>query len=530
MIYPNSNAGGRGVPWRLKWMYEFWGFAINGTNSTTVPGGFATPNGVLMPTNFTGGTSLLASGNDGSHTAADGSLFSGDCIFTANSSAPFTTNMANKAMVIWVPGSTSSEDSIYLITRVISSNQVAININTGGTPNPITKHPTMSARTGVYYRVVDMTAGSDALGNTTFGSSLVFNIRGSLINPGQGNVDGYSQLQISTSVSNNTFFNGTPAWVDSVQCIGASGSWDGYQIPITNATNANPTVITTAFPHGIVSGQTITITGVNGQYFANGTYIANVLSSTTFSMLSPYQASNVGAFTSSPNAVVTRGFANDGYQGAYLVGYFGGAAYSSGQTCVNMIGDQTFLITHMREQDLFQTNGRVNFYFEVPQRLYPAGNDLHPLAVMIDGFSSIITSSTTGSYGGGWVMRGYQSDGGTNLSNSSAGIRLYRTLVKAMRGDGTPDVFGQNLSSYLIGYNTTAGTIPESDGILCLPGISNQYSLARVKLRSCKFTGTHVPAYHRIGLNGEFIQIQNGVCWPWDNTIQPQQLLFYGSG
>lgn len=528
MVYPNANAGGRGLPWRLKWMYEFWGFAINGINSATIPGGFASNNGITMPTNFTGGTSLLTSGSDGSHSAVGGELFSGDCVFTATASTPFTTSMANKAMVIWVPGSNSSEDSIYLISRVISSTQVVLNINTGGTPDPTTKHPIMSARTGVYYRVVDMEAGSNSLNNTTFGNNLVFDVRGSLINPGQGNVDGYSQLQISTSVANNSFFNGTPAWVDAMISTSGSGSWDGYQVPIINVTNANPTVVTTAFPHGIVSGQTITITGVAGQYYANGTYIANVLSATTFNMLSPYQVSTIGNYTG--GGIVTRGFANDGYQSTQNIAFFGGAAYSSGQTCVNMIGDQTFLITHMREQDLFQTNGRINIYFEVPKRLYPMGNDLNPLAYMLDGFSSLITSSTTASYGGGWNMRGYQSDGGTNLTNASAGTRGYRTLVKAMRGDGTPDVFGQNLSNYLIGYNTIEGTIPQSDGILCLPGINNQFSLARVKLRSCKFTGTHVPAYHRIGLNGEFIQIQNGICWPWDGVIQPQQLLFYGSG
>jgi len=120
-------------------------------------------------------------------------------------------------------------------------------------------------------------------------------------------------------------------------------------------------------------------------------------------------------------------------------------------------------------------------------------------------------------------MRSHTSDSTTS--------RAYRSLVKAFRGDGTPDVFGRNLSDYRIGYNTVDGTIPQSDVILCLPGVTNQFSLARVKLRSVKFTGTHVPQFHRIGANGEFLQITqfSGLCWPWDNTIHLGKILFYGT-
>jgi hypothetical protein len=144
------------------------------------------------------------------------------------------------------------------------------------------------------------------------------------------------------------------------------------------------------------------------------------------------------------------------------------------------------------------------------------------------GGGSLKTNNTGGSYGGGWVMKSHESDSGGNVNGP--GMRNYRTLVKALRGDGTPDVFGQNMTNFTLGYNTIAGTVPESNGILGLPGVPGQFSLARVQLRSCIFTGTHIPAYHRLGTNGSFIQIQNGICWPWDNTIVPQQLLFYGSG
>lgn len=529
LVYPNPNSGGRGTAWRMKWMYEFWGFAINGTSSPTVPGGFASPNGIGMPTDFTGGASLLASGTDGSHTAVDGSLFSGDCTFTATASAPFTSSMAGKVLVMWVPGSGSSVDSVYLITRVISSTQIAINLNTGGTPDPITKHPTAPARSGVCYRVVDMVTGANAATlNTTFGSYLTFELNAALINPGQGNINGISQIQIATANENSSFINSNPNYQGITMAVSGTGTWDGTQVAISGASNTNPITITTTAPHGFSTGDIVDITGVLGNYSANGNWSINVTGSNTFTLVGPFQGNGIGTYTAN-TGTATRGFLNDGYQGIAYADINGGGAYTAGQTAVNMIGDPTFLITHLREQDLFQSNLRLAIYFEIPQRLYPQGNDLHPVAMLLETYNSgsLYTSSTTASYGGGWFMRSHSSDSGSN--SNTVGIRLYRTLVKAMRGDGTPDVFGQNLTDFRIGFNTVGGTVPASEAILCLPGVANQFCLGRVKLRTVRFTGTHVPAYHRIGTNGEFIQIQNGICWPWDNTIQPQQLLFYGA-
>lgn len=508
MIYANANSGGRGIPWRTKWMYEFWGFCVNGTASTTVPGGFAAVNGVNYPANFTGGTSLLASGTDGSHPAISGDLFSGDCLFTATSSAPFTLAMTGKGLVIWKPNSDSSEDSIYIITRVVSSTQVIININTGGTPNATTKHPSMTARTGVNYRVVDFEVGANA--GYVAGSFLVLQTDASSINPGQGN----SQIQFTHG--NHTFALDRS---DLITGISGTGSWNGNTLSVTGATNATPIQITTASSHGYTTGQSVSISGVAGNTNANGSWLITVNGTNTFTL-----TGSAGSGTYTSGGTVFNGFQNDGYQTVFTNSMMGGAAYSAGQTCINMIADKTFMICHLREQDIFQTNLRLAIHFEIPTRLYTQGNDLHPVAVLIETIftGSLYTSSASLSYGGGFVMRTHSAD--------PVSSRAYRTLVKAMRGDGTPDVFGQNLSDYRIGYNTVAGTIPVSDAILALTGVANQFSLARCRLRTVKFTGTHVPPHHRIGLNGEFIQLQNGICWPWDNTIMPQQLLLFGSG
>jgi len=525
LIYPEANFGnGRGTPYRMKWFYEFWGFCVNGTASTTVPGGFAANNGVVMPTNFTGGTSLMASGTDGSHPAISGELFSGDCIFTANASSPFTIDMVGKALVMWKPNSDSSEDSIYLITRVLSPTQIQININTGGIPNATTKHPSMTARTNVNYRVVDMYTGFLALYSQSVqgGKYMVIDTDASSINPGQAN----SKIQLCMRPAWSATY---PGDAQVYITLAGTGLWDGTPTAVSSVTNTTPISVTTAAPHGYETGQTVSITDVGGAVFANGSFVISVTGANTFTLDGTAGAG--GTYTS--GGTIYNGFPNDGYAGIYVANPESGAAYTGGLPSITMIADKTFAICHIREQDVFQNGNHFGFHFEIPTRLYPQGQDLHPVAFMHEAQNQgwLYTTGSTTSYGGGFRMRTHSADTST--------IRTYRTLVKSLFGDGTlafptysdsggQGTFGQRLIDYRIGYNTIAGTIPMSDAILAQTGTANQFSLARVRLRTVKFTGVHVPKHHIIGLNGEFIQMTNGICWPWDNTIIPHQLLLFG--
>jgi hypothetical protein len=71
---------------------------------------------------------------------------------------------------------------------------------------------------------------------------------------------------------------------------------------VTDATNATPIVITTDGPHYFVTGHTVTISGVNGNTAANGTWVITKLTATTFEL--DTSAGN-GDFTSSPFALAT---------------------------------------------------------------------------------------------------------------------------------------------------------------------------------------------------------------------------------
>lgn len=63
---------------------------------------------------------------------------------------------------------------------------------------------------------------------------------------------------------------------------------------ITNATVANPSVLTTNVAHGLTTGDVVLISGVLGTTTVNGIRVATVTSSTTFSV----GVAGVGAYTS----------------------------------------------------------------------------------------------------------------------------------------------------------------------------------------------------------------------------------------
>ena len=68
----------------------------------------------------------------------------------------------------------------------------------------------------------------------------------------------------------------------------------GVSKNVSGVTIANPAVITTSAAHGLFSGDTVTIASVGGATAVNGTWIATVLSDTTFSV----DVNNTNAYTS----------------------------------------------------------------------------------------------------------------------------------------------------------------------------------------------------------------------------------------
>lgn len=151
-----------------------------------------------------------------------------------------TTNMVGKLFVMWKPNSGTSEDAVYLISAVVSPNTIRINMNTGGTPDPTTNHPSFNQRSNINYRVVE--GGTAQLASSGNGNYMVmqFNPSAIGINPGQAN----SQVQV--------FGN------DSAGSIGINvspgGNWNGAAFPVTGNIQIDATGQNTSFSGGYFNG------------------------------------------------------------------------------------------------------------------------------------------------------------------------------------------------------------------------------------------------------------------------------------
>jgi hypothetical protein len=213
---PTGNSYSGPILFHLKLLYEFWGFCIHGSDDLRAPGGFATisgslaPNYLKLPTNFESGSAvLLASGSDGSTTL-------GGDIFTAPSINWTSGSLVNKYLVTWKSGSTSTDDSIYPITQIISSSSIKVDTNTGGTPFVSTSNkPFFTDRSSINFRVVDISAASQLPGLVA-GNEMILQFAASDINPGQLN----SQARLRV-------FDGTLTLSSITVSVSPSGSWNG---------------------------------------------------------------------------------------------------------------------------------------------------------------------------------------------------------------------------------------------------------------------------------------------------------------
>lgn len=196
--------------WIHKLIYEFWGFCVNGTDSLTVPGGFAS-SGIIAPTNFQSGSTLMASGSDGVTVA-------GAYVFQASSVnwTSGTNAFVGKHIVTWKSGSESTDDSVYLITKIVNSSSIMVDITNGGTPFTGSLKPAFTARTNINFRVIDIPAAVALSGYTADNDGFVLSLNGAfLVNSGQ--IAPQVRTRIRTSVGSNVPNIGLT--------LSSSGSW-----------------------------------------------------------------------------------------------------------------------------------------------------------------------------------------------------------------------------------------------------------------------------------------------------------------
>jgi hypothetical protein len=409
------------------------GVGINGLNSNWI----VTVVNSSANNNFSLNTSILSGTYTGGGTLTDhqnvilnGSVPNGTWV-SGGSQLVTTTSMVGKMLVIWKPNSGSSEDSMYIITAVISPTMVKIGLNTGGTPDPTTSHPSFLQRSNINYRVVDM--GAAYLSTYTVNNGyciLQFSPSTVGINTGQAN----SQC---TLLATGGTINVT---------LAPGGNWNGVAYPVTGNAQLDP----------------VTFGSQSGNIY-NG------------------------------NPATTQ--------------------------ALTMAADPGFFLMHFK--DLNSGDASSYLQVEIPIRLYPQANDTNPMVCLFRGGvfnGSVFTVSASS---------GHDFGAGFGMKCNDGVFRTHRSLAKSLGGDGNP-IFGPQLTDIRLAFNVVKGTVQASDCVLALPGVTNQYALSRVRLRTIKFTNTPLPNYHRFGTSGgaQYINVQNTCAIIWDNTIIPQNLFY----
>lgn len=208
----------------------------NSTFTTTaVSNRIATLNGIISSGSYVSGGSVA---NRNSiilnNSTPNGSWTSG------GTQTVSTSNMINKLLVMWKPNSGTTEDGIYVITAVNSPNSIRVNLNTGGTPDVTTLHPSFTDRSNINYRIVD--AGLAQTFSSGNGNYMVMQFNPSSIglNPGQAN----SQVQM--------FGNDSAGTIGCIMSPG--GNWNGVLFPVTGDPQIDATSQFTSQSGGIFNG------------------------------------------------------------------------------------------------------------------------------------------------------------------------------------------------------------------------------------------------------------------------------------
>lgn len=193
-----------------------------------------------------------------------------------------------------------------------------------------------------------------------------------------------------------------------------------------------------------------------------------------------------------------------------------------------LIGAQDFLILHWKPQG-DPVNTASGFHFEVPQRLYPQGNDPNPVIAMNFGSSGLnITDGTPTNYSNGFYAF-HPPDGTT---------RNWRSMMRTMSGDywNSSMYAGSSPSGITNGrenniyFNIFKNKFMMNDFALGNDfGLLGGFAAIRLKLRRARWTANIIPTFQRLGDHGEWLHVQNGILWPWDGSVLPYNFFKAGS-
>jgi hypothetical protein len=470
---------GNGVPGSLlfhaKLLYEFWGFCVHGSNDLRTPSGFATlsgtlaPNYINMPANFESGSSvLLASGSDGS-TAY------GNSIFTAPSVNWTSGSMVGKYLVTWKSGSTSTDDSVYPITQVISSSSIKVDVTIGGTPmSQSLNELAFSERSDINFRVVDISAASQLPGYTQLTNHMMLQFNASDVNAGQANSQLWLRLGNGGLTYSQFYLNASP-----------SGSWNGTTF---SPYDLGPTVFSETWG----SSEDQFLRNYDFVTTAGGIHQISIFADKAGIILHRNVPGQEALTPGTPSyfhaEVPKRLYPQD--KDPNPVAYM----------CVGRKGVSTNIgYQPASEQGNYPYGWQVPNFAEVP-------------TTTSRKYNAIIKRIT-----------------GTNVG--AAVSATSDTIVMTDIYSGNGQSMAQLLSSRDLQafYNRFNNSFLIQEILLAQTKSSTNFSLGRVKLRLARFLNGQFQIHTKMGNAGQWIVVKEGILWPWDNAQLDRQLFLYGA-
>lgn len=205
----------------LKTLYEFWGFCVNGGDDLRSPGlgSFASLSGSLAPNYLrmvpgfeSGSTVLIASGSDGTTSYGTNVFSSTSANFSFSDSSE-----GRRLLVTWKSGSASTDDGMYPILRILNSQSIVVDTNTGATPMSASNfQPRFTDRGSINYRVIDMWEVAKLTGYVQ-DDYMIMQFNAGAINPGQ-----------AASQARLRLFSGSSSGpIAASISMSPSGSWNG---------------------------------------------------------------------------------------------------------------------------------------------------------------------------------------------------------------------------------------------------------------------------------------------------------------
>jgi hypothetical protein len=231
------------------------------------------------------------------------------------------------------------------------------------------------------------------------------------------------------------------------------------------------------------------------------------------------QTTTQGAFVGSPAGTWTGSAFTDPMASVTTTsnggGWFNGTSSAAvGQ--ISMWGDKDGMISWFKTNFISFAS---YFHFEAPIRLASAAQDPNPLLVGTDGVCTLYLSS----FGAGYNSFHMAGTDGVN--------RRHRMLVKCLSGDGNGEAGRPTGTISFFGDSRITIVPPLNKTFLSkiligqVGSPSSQFSLARAVMRYARICPNTLPAWVKVGNSGEYLHVQNGICFPWDNCTLGSSLV-----